>query len=134
MTRSTTILLFFAVYTVGYIALAIANVNPEGTGTAAFLLPLGPWILLLGSVYALIRSETLTSWRLLFILFSIAHYVATIVLFTTFSEEPFRGESRLSHAWTINKFWVVLTIAWYLVGQAILWILFVRENSKTRIE
>ena len=131
MRRDTATLLFFAVYTLGYSAFAIANVNPEGTGTAVFLLPLGAWVLMLGAVYALIRYEQLSSWAITFVLFSLLHYVATIGLIVTFPEDPYGEESRLARAWVINTFWVGLTIAWYLVGQIILWVLFFLRWSST---
>jgi hypothetical protein len=130
MKRLIAILTFCVFYTLGYIVLAVGNINPEGTGTAFFLMPVITWLLVLMAFIPIIGPPRSRD-RVFFFVTLVVHYVVTAYLLLTFQEEPYKGESRLLRTWEINRNWVLLTISWYFIGQLILWGLFaVKQRAK----
>ena len=116
-------LLFGVIYTIIYIFLAIASINPEGTGPAVFFSPLITWAFLFVALYLLHSLESLRS-RIIFIAFMLSHYVISLLFLYIFGNWSYNGQSRLTRMWERDSNFILFTLVWYLTGQIVIWVIF----------
>lgn len=116
-------ILFGVIYTLVYAFLAIALINPEGTGTGIFLIPLITWFFLFVVLYLLSRLESLRN-RIFYIVLMLAHYITSFVLAHIVWNDSYKGKSRLSGTWEREPDIILFLVTWYLLGQLIIWIIF----------
>ncbi len=123
-------IIFAFVYTIVYVFFAIDVIGMEGRGPLIFTAPLRPfglpWLLLL---VALFVSRKLTSFRnqVYFILLMFAHYLITayyLLLELKFDSSP-EGEA-LTRVIELRPQAVYYALAWYIFGQILIWILFIK--------
>ena len=126
-------ILFGIVYTLVYAVLAIAMLNPEGTGTGIFLAPLLTWGFLFVVLYLLGRLEGLRT-RIFFTLLMAVHYLVNLFLASNFWDTPYnggssayKGKSSLQGSWEREPYLILFLVAWYLLGQIFIWVIFFRE-------
>jgi hypothetical protein len=124
-------ILFGVIYSLVYAFLAIALINPEGTGSGIFLIPLITWFFLLVVLYLFGRLESSRN-RIFFIVFMLAHYITNFVLAQSvwnhsYWDISYKGKSRLTATWEHEPSIIFFLITWYLLGQLIIWIIFYKE-------
>lgn len=126
-------ILFGIVYTLVYAFLAIAMINPEGTGTGIFLVPLLTWGFLFVVLYLLGRLESLRA-RIFFTLLMAVHYSVNLLLASNFWDTPYnggssayKGKSKLLADWEREPSLILFLVAWYVLGQVFIWVMFSRE-------
>ncbi len=126
-------ILFGIVYTLGYACLAIAMINPEGTGTGIFLVPLLTWVFLFVVLYLLGRLEGLRE-RIFYILLMAVHYLVNLLLGSSFWSTPYnggssvyKGKSSLLASWEREPNLILFLVTWYVLGQVFIWVMFFME-------
>lgn len=124
MLRKPIIIAYCVLYTLIYFIFAAGCINPEGTGTGLFFMPLFTWVFLMMAFYYAAKQFNQQNF-IFFLACLFSHYVLTAILFWLFMGELFQGESRLARTWRLDRTWVLLTIFWYLSGQIILWSIFI---------
>jgi hypothetical protein len=122
-------ILFGVTYTIVYAFLAIASINPEGTGTGIFFAPLITWLFLFVSLYLSSRLEDSRN-RVFFIVFMIAHYVTSLFFIAAFWNDSYNGKLRVMRMWEREPNLILFILAWYLSGQLIIWIVFFKRVKR----
>ncbi len=124
---------FGIVYTLVYAFLAIAMINPEGTGTGIFLVPLLTWGFLFVVLYLSGRLKDLQA-RIFCILLMAVHYLINFSLISNFWNTPYnggssadKGKSSLLASWEREPNTILFLVAWYVFGQIFIWAMFIRE-------
>lgn len=123
------LVIFGLLYSLAYIFFALNVVGMEGRGPLIFLAPLSPlglpWIVLLVALFVL--SNIVSGQRVvLFIIFMLVHYVMS--LYSAFSFLQDNGSSEVdafTRIMNLRPYAVYFTLAWYLLGQVIIWMRFV---------
>jgi hypothetical protein len=124
--------IFGIVYTVVYFPLAVIGINAEGKGTGAFLVPILTWIFIFGALYVSGRPDKLRN-RIFFFAFMLTHYLVTASFIPDLFTEPRDTETGFWHTWEMSREYIFVTAAWYLLGQIIIWIAYVRKISRERL-
>lgn len=126
-------IIFGIVYTLVYAFLATAMINPEGTGTGIFLVPLLTWGFLFVVLYLSGRLKGLKA-HIFFILLMAAHYFINLLLISNFWNTPYnggssihKGKSKLIVSWENESNTILFLVAWYVFGQIFIWAMFIRE-------
>ncbi len=126
-------ILFGVIYTLVYAFFAIAMINPEGTGTGIFLVPLLTWGFLFVVLYLLGRLESLRA-RIFFTLLMAVHYLINLLLINNFWNTPYsggssadKGKSTLLASWDRETNIILFLVAWYVLGQVFIWVKFFKE-------
>jgi hypothetical protein len=126
-------IIFCIVYTFVYTFLAIACINPEGTGTGIFLIPLITWVLLF-FVFYLSNKLDIKRNRVFFVIFLTSHYLINLFFLWLFLNESYKGESRILRMWRLDNYFLITTVLWYLLGQVVLWSIFFFSKKSNGIE
>jgi hypothetical protein len=126
-------ILFGVIYTLVYAFLAIAMINPEGTGTGIFPVPLLTWGFLFIVLYLLGRLESLRA-RIFFSLLIAVHYLMNLLLVSNFWDTPYnggssayKGKSKILADWEREPIIILFLVTWYVLGQVFIWVMFYRE-------
>jgi len=122
-------IVFSIVYTIVYLFLAVAAVNPKGTGTNIFFSPLIAWPLLLAALFFLNKTDEFRT-RMFFVVFMLSHYAISIVLIYLFWADTYDGRSRIEGMWERDPQWVIFAVSWYLAGQSAIWIGYIRFKGR----
>lgn len=120
--------IFAFIYTVVYAFLSVDLVG-AGHGTIFFLIPLLTWPFPLIALF-LVSTTVKRRARLYFVALMSAHSLATILLAGGYLLSGDNG--RLTLTFTVNPYYCLFTILWYLVGQLLIWGELVRELSQKR--
>lgn len=125
--RLKQIILFGLIYTLVYFFLAI-GCAAGGHGTLIFFAPLFTWILLFPALFLLTRLNRGFINYILFVVLMLMHY-AHIVFFLSplFSLDIDKGTMKI---WEHRPEAILITAAWYLAGQIIIWIFFYNATRK----
>ena len=119
--RPLTILIFGLIYTTVYVALAFWPRGPGRYGSAFFLAPLLPWILILVALNLSTNLMDLRN-RVYFVAVLFFHYFITFVsVLIGFGD---RWEHYFAEYWKEHFIFALFTIGWYLLGQIFMWTAF----------
>ena len=123
--RKRYIILFGVIYTVIYLYLAI-DLAGAGHGTLVFLTPLITWIFIFVALYLLTRLEN-SIVRVFFVVLMLMHYAITLFFLRGYSLDIDTG---LLKMWERHPNFILFTIAWYLLGQIMIWVAFLKVKSR----
>jgi hypothetical protein len=112
-------------------ALTVWNVGPEGRGTSIFFAPWLPWVFLFIALFLLHVSES----KIVIFIMMIAHYGLTLICLSNYWNDSYRGKSSFMLGWEGQRGLMIITFAWYLLGQIIIWVMFFKmQRNQPRIE
>ena len=118
--------IFAFIYSIGYLYFALDNAG-AGHGTFMFWAPLLTWIFVLLSIFLLSSQMSKTRQVIEFTLHGI-HYTVTGFLVITYVTD---NSGELSRHVNLAPGFVAITIAWYAIGQLIIWFYLVRAIRRT---
>jgi hypothetical protein len=123
---------FGVIYTLGYFLLAVLSTG-AGHGTFIFLAPVFTWVLVLIAIYLSTNVDTLLK-RVFFVVCLLVHYLHVVIFLRPlllFDIDP--GTAMM---WQIRNGpeMIVFITLWYLVGQLVIWLMFLRTIKKSRPE
>jgi hypothetical protein len=121
--------IFGIIYTVVYFPLAVIGIGAEGKGTGAFLVPISTWALIFVALYFSNRPDELRN-RLFFVAFMLTHYLVTALFIPGLFTEPRETKTGFWRIWEIDREYIFVVAGWYLLGQAIIWIAYIRKIAK----
>lgn len=110
-------ILLFILYSTVYIALAVDSTG-AGHGTFVFFAPLATWFLILVAAIMILRTITNLNAVLIPTLL-LTHYVVTATIVLSYLME---STELLIRRWEMSSAFVVFTVTWYLLGQALIWV------------
>jgi hypothetical protein len=120
-------LLFSALYLIVYFFLAFGNIGAEGKGPIMFLAPLLSWPVLFIAVGVLGRVDNQS--KIFFVGIMLIHYVTTLYVFYRFTDRFSFLHPRIVEAWNREPGLQIMTVVWYLVGQILIWTVFLLNRS-----
>ena len=128
--RLKKIILFGLIYTLVYFFLAIQSAG-GGHGTFIFFAPLFTWILLFPALFLLTRLNRGFINKVLFVVLMLIHYVHIIFFLSPlFSLDIDKGTIKV---WEQYPGAILITAAWYLIGQLMIWIFFYKAVRKQEL-
>ena len=110
--------IFGTVYTIVYVVLAIAAINPEGTGTGVFLVPMITWIFLLAALYLSNRLDDVRN-RIFFCLAMLTHYIVSLLFISVLFTEPHDTSGGFWRMRERQRGLILLTAGWYVLGPGV---------------
>lgn len=117
---------FLAIYTVGYLVLSFDLIG-AGHGTVFFLIPILTWPLVLIAVFVLPWIKARRS-RWVFEITMTIHLMVSFILAFLYLASGDSG--RLAMVMRVNNLYCIFTVLWYLTGQAVIWLSFLRFPQK----
>lgn len=122
-------LLFGIVYTLTFVPLSLIPINPEGTGPIIFFSPVFTWPLVLVAIFFSKRLQPLLN-RIFFVSLLLVHYgVTALVILDSWSNQYPRVARMIGFG---EAKFLYFIIAWYVVGQILIWRSLFRRNPNNR--
>ena len=117
---------FIFAYSVGVFYFAVDGAG-AGHGTALFFAPLFTWPLVLGAFVAVVYADRMPG-KIAFLFCVGLHYLHM----SFWLSDCFNGycdQEELVQLWKFSKTFAMFGIGWYLLGQVILWFMFLRQTG-----
>ncbi len=124
------LILFIIVYTLGYFLVALNVVGMEGRGPTICFSPFSPfglpWLLLIVAIY-LLSHRSSSNIRLFFVSLMVGHYAITAA--NAIATTPFGNNETeaLNRVMEMRPDSIYYALAWYVVGQVIIWLVFIKS-------